>query len=119
MPIGHSGRVWEPENELLTDNSLLCTLHQTREIEGGQDGRVRKRERIAPTSLLHYLDFKDIVLLRKKKGDVFIYDDGCGIRHSGFLLISESKNENQIVLTPTQHQGICTERFFFSRGTTV
>ena len=67
MPIGHSGRVWEPENELLTDNSLLCTLHQTREIEGGQDGQVRKRERIAPTTLLHYLDFKDIVLLREKK----------------------------------------------------
>lgn len=33
MQIGHSGRVWEPENELLTDNRLLCTLHQTEEIE--------------------------------------------------------------------------------------
>ena len=42
MLIGHSGRVWEPENELLTDNSLLCTLHQRKEIWGG--GQVRVKE---------------------------------------------------------------------------
>lgn len=42
MLIGYSGRVWEPENELLTDNSLLCTLHQTEEIEGEKEGKWEK-----------------------------------------------------------------------------
>lgn len=49
MLIGHGGRVWEPENELLTDNSSLCTLHQTKEIEGGEGRRVRE-ETNCPTS---------------------------------------------------------------------
>lgn len=34
MLIGYRGWVWEPENELLTDNSPRCTLHQKKEIEG-------------------------------------------------------------------------------------
>lgn len=38
MLICYSGRVWEPENELLADNSLLGTLHQTKEM-----GRVERR----------------------------------------------------------------------------
>ena len=44
MLIGHSGRVWEPENELLTDYSLLCTLHQRKETEEGEGRRARKAE---------------------------------------------------------------------------
>lgn len=38
MLICYSGGVWEPENELLADNSLLATLHQTKEM-----GRVERR----------------------------------------------------------------------------
>lgn len=34
MLICYSGSVWEPENELLADNSLLCTLHQTKDMGG-------------------------------------------------------------------------------------
>lgn len=34
MLIGYRGWVWELENELLTDNSPRCTLHQKKEIEG-------------------------------------------------------------------------------------
>lgn len=37
MLICYSGSMWEPENELLADNSLLCTLHQTK------DRRVERR----------------------------------------------------------------------------
>lgn len=34
MLICYSGSMWEPENELLADNSLLCTLHQTKDMGG-------------------------------------------------------------------------------------
>lgn len=34
MLICYSGSVWEPENELLADNGLLCTLHQTKDMGG-------------------------------------------------------------------------------------
>lgn len=39
MLIGYRGWVWEPENELLTDNSPLCTLHQKKEIEGEREAK--------------------------------------------------------------------------------
>lgn len=43
MLIGYSGWVWEPENELPTDNSPLCTLHQTKEIEAEREGKWEKK----------------------------------------------------------------------------
>lgn len=109
MLIGHSGRVWEPENELLTDNSLLCTFHQTKEIEGEKEGEWEREN--CPTSLWQSSsDFKDIVVLLRK--DLFIQGDGSGLGHSQLLFISDSKDENETVLTPTQHQGIGKSRFF-------
>lgn len=46
MVIGHSGKVWELENELLTDNSQPSTLSQTKEIEKEERGKW-EREGIA------------------------------------------------------------------------
>lgn len=39
MLIAYCGWVWEPENELLTDNSQLCTLHEKKEIEGKREAK--------------------------------------------------------------------------------
>lgn len=120
MLIGHSGRVWEPENELLTDNSLLCTLHQTREIEGGEEGRVRKRERIAPTSLLHYLDFKDIVLLRGEKKEICLFMAMAAVSATrGFSSSVTAKMTMKSYLLPLSIKELARRDFFFQRNYSV
>lgn len=77
---------------------------------GGEGRRMRKREN-CPNSLWHSsLDFEDIVVLFRK--DLFIYGDSSDLNHSGSVFISDSKDENEIVLIPPQHQVIVKRRFF-------
>lgn len=91
---------------------IACSVPSIRRkrLRGGERRPVRKRENY-PTSLWQpSLDFKDIVVLLRN--DLFIHKDGSGLGHSQLLFISDSKDEKEIVLTPTQHQGIGKSRFF-------
>lgn len=69
MLIGYSGWVWEPENELLTDNRPLCTLHQTKEIEAEREGKWEKKR--IDQSLFNVHIWNIVVPLRKDGKTLF------------------------------------------------
>lgn len=73
MLIGHSGRVWEPENELLADYSLLCTLHQREETGEEKEGKWGSLNCRTSLWCVSFSEFQDIVSLPKKqKKSVFM-----------------------------------------------